>query len=122
MKHFDSITNALREIKDKAQDFTGKYEGIYLFVDYWKENFYVTEDVCDISEKLEQIFFENGCEPEPETLAKECVVIEYSTAANKEDYPSLYEKAKKPSFKSEVDLIRMRIDIEPEYSLDFNIG
>lgn len=122
MKHFDSITNALREIRDKTQDFTEKYEEIFLFIDYWHEDFYVTEDPYDISEKLEQTYFENGCEPEPETLANECVVIVYSLATNKEAYPSLYQKFKKPAFKSEVDLIRGRIGIEPEYSLSFNIG
>lgn len=122
MKHFDSITNALREIRDKTKMFTEKNEEIYLFIDYWQENFYVTEDVYDISEKLEQTYFENGCEPEPETLAKECVVIEYSLATNEETYPTLYRKAKKPVFKSKVNLIRKRIEIEPEYSLGFNIG
>lgn len=122
MKHFDSITNAIREIRDRTQEFTEEYDNVFLFIDYWHENFYVTEYEYDISEKLEQDYFENGCEPTPETLANECVVIEYSLATNKETYPSLYEKAKKPVFKSDVDLIRKRIDVEPEYSLDFNIG
>lgn len=122
MKRFYSIIDALREIRDKSQCFKCKHESILLFVDHLQENFYVTEDICDISEKLVQTFLENGCEPDAETLANECVVIEYSLATNKEAYPYLYGKSKKPAFKSEVDLIRKKKEIEPEYSLDFNIG
>jgi len=122
MKYFDSITKALTEVRNRANGFTDNHDEVFLFIDYWREGFYVTEDAHNISEKLEQTYFENGCEPEPETLARECIVIKYTLASNKEIYPFLNRNFKKPTFKSKVDLIRGRIGIEPEYSLDFNIG
>lgn len=122
MEYFESITEALREIKNKTQNFTKMYENIYLFIDCWQENFYVTVNEYDINTKIKQIYYENGCEPEPEEFAKKCVVIEYTLATNKEAYPMLYEKSVKPKFTSKVELIRQKLSVKPEYSLEFNIN
>lgn len=121
MKRFDSIIEAMREVR-KASNNLDVNEEIFLAVDYWGDTYYVSDDAWDVGSVITKDYCENHTDSSPERVADEWKVIEYCRAEKKATYPYTYEKAKKPSFKSDVELIRKYGSISPEYSVDFNIS
>lgn len=121
MKKFESIIEAIREVRNMANSPDSE-DQIYLAVDYWGETFYVTDDGSEIDEKITRDFFENHTDVNPDRFAEEWKVIEYCHANRKEKYPFTYEKAKRTAFNSKVSLIRKRVSINTDYSVEFIIG
>lgn len=122
MKKFDSLKNALREVRKQATDLEATYERVFLVTDYWQEEFYVSGDAFDIGEELEKDFIENHSDTTPDDLASGCKAFEYLLAENKELYPRVFKDSKIPSFKTKTPLIRRKIRVTPEYSVSFNLG
>jgi hypothetical protein len=121
MKQFESVTEALREVKKMSNDLEETYEKIYFVYNEYYDDYFVTDDDDDISIKIHQRWCDSGCDSKPEDEAKEYKIWEYSLAENKEIYPSTYKNAKKSLINSSVSLIRKIKEVECEYSVSFNI-
>lgn len=121
MKRFNSIIEAMREVKEVTNKLDHNDE-VYLAIDYYGDVYYVSDDAWDIGEAITKDFCENHTDVSPERVAEEWKVIEYCRAERKVNYPYSYESAKKPSFSSEIELIRKYRAVSPEYSVEFNFG
>jgi hypothetical protein len=115
MKMFDSPIEAVREIKEQSQDM-GIHEDFYLCYNEMSEKYYVTDVGYDLGEQIGKSF-DGG--DSAESHARMFQVWKYVRAEKKEKYPNTYRHAKKSVIEG---LIRTKVEVEPEYSVSFNIS
>lgn len=120
MKKFESITEALREVKSMSSEMD-KFDSIFLVYNNYHENYLVSVDDCEIEELIEQRWIDSACELKPEEEAEEYKVWEYYLEENKEKWPNAFRSFKKSLIKSENPLVRRAKQVEPEYSVTFSI-
>jgi hypothetical protein len=115
MKFFDNPIEAVREIKEWSSEL-GEHDTLYLCHNEMSERFYVSDDEADIEEQIRKSF-DGG--DSAESHARMFRVWKYVNAEKKERFPSTYRHAKRSSIEG---MIRIEIDVEPEYSVSFNIS
>lgn len=122
MKKFNTIFQALKEVKKIANECAEhkKYRvSIYLMNDYYQENYYVTDEVFDITSYLEENF---DTDVSPDSWADEHNIIMFEFEDSMKDYPFLLSSYKKSVIKSSRPLIRKKIYADVDYSVSFNIS
>lgn len=124
MKEFECLTDAVREVKKLVNDDStfGQYDEVFLIIDHYEENFYVTDDDSDIDEYLTNNFYKNCADWNPEDWSNAHKVYVYKHAINKDEYPYVYKNYKKSCIRAHEPLIRGVNTTEVNYSVDFSIG
>jgi hypothetical protein len=115
MKFFDNPIEAVREVKRLSKEIND-FEDIYICYNEMSERFYVSDDAIDIEEQIRK-GFDGG--DSADSHARMFQVWQYNKACRKEKYPSTYRYAKRSIIEG---LIRKKNEVEPEYSVSFNIS
>lgn len=121
MKKFELATDAVREIKKiiERDGMDIHLDEIFLVHNKYREIFYVTTDEDEISDKINEIWCDGGCDSAPESEADSYTIWKYVNAENKEKYPSTYKRYKRSLIKTDESIIRMKMGIECDYSVRF---
>ncbi len=120
MERFDSVFEALQEVKRLSKEMD-THDNIYFAYNDYRERYFVTDDKDELSEEIHELWRDSGCDSKPENEADSYKVWEYALAEKKEKYPNTYSKAKNCLMKTEQPLIRRKKWVECEYSVDFVI-
>lgn len=114
----ESVFEALREVKVLAEDLHVIDEIYFLYCED-SEEYLVSDDADDISEKIESFWTESGCERDPQNEAKYYRGVVYKPA----DFYEKFSKRNMDGAKTwpSVSLIRIPIEVQPEHSVTFNL-
>jgi hypothetical protein len=115
MNMFYSPIEAARELKRMSKEMN-EHDNLYLCFSEASEKFYVSYDEMEIEDQIRK-GFDGG--DSAESHARMFQVWKYAQAFKKERYPNTYRHAKKAVIEG---LIRVKVDVEPEYSVSFNIS
>ncbi|MCY9500314.1 hypothetical protein [Paenibacillus larvae] len=93
MEKFDSIYKAVRYIKSELPN-VGEYDQLYLMMNTYSDEVYVTEDKDVLEKIIEQDWCDCGCDTEPDSHVEDYKIWAYETSENAERWEELYRNYK----------------------------
>lgn len=120
MEKFDRPTEAVRKVKEIAQRMA-VYGSIFLVYCEYRERYYICRSEEQVSDLINALWMDSGCESNPEDEASEYRIWQYDLAFLKVDYPASYRHARRSAIGGEQRLVRTELEVEPQTIIQFNL-